>query len=99
MDALPIFGTGTVLIPWAIVNFLQGNTHQGGGLMAIYGIASFTRSILEPRLVGKSLGLDPLVSLIAVYVGFQVWGIPGLILAPVTAALIKSLLQKPMPLR
>lgn len=93
VDAVPIFGTGTVLIPWAIVSFLQGNAHQGGGLMAIYGIASFARSVLEPRLVGKSLGLDPLVSLIAVYVGFQVWGIPGLILAPVTAALLKSLLQ------
>ena len=93
VDAVPIFGTGTVLVPWAIVNFLQGNTDSGGGLMAIYGIASFTRSILEPRLVGKSLGLDPLLSLIAVYVGLRVWGIPGLILAPVTAALIKSLLQ------
>ncbi len=93
VDAVPIFGTGTVLVPWAIVSFLQGNTQQGGGLMAIYGIASLCRSILEPRLVGKSLGLDPLLSLIAVYVGFQLWGIPGLILAPVTAALLKSLLS------
>lgn len=93
VDAVPIFGTGTVLVPWAIVSFLQGNSDQGGGLMAIYGIASFMRSIMEPRLVGKSLGLDPLLSLAAVYIGFRVWGIPGLILAPVTAALIKSLLQ------
>lgn len=93
VDAVPILGTGTILIPWAVVSFLQGNTNQGGGLMAIYGIASFARSILEPRLVGKSLGLDPLLSLAAVYIGFQVWGVPGLILAPVTAALIKSLMQ------
>ncbi len=92
VDAVPILGTGTVLIPWAIVSFLQGNGQLGGGLMAVYGIASLVRSIMEPRLVGKSLGLDPLLSLIAVYIGFRLWGFVGIVLAPVSAALIKSML-------
>ena len=93
VDAVPVLGTGTILIPWAVVSFLQGNSQLGGGLMAVYGIASLVRSIMEPRLVGKSLGLDPLLSLIAVYIGFRLWGFLGIILAPVSAALIKSTLS------
>lgn len=92
VDAVPILGTGTVLIPWAVVSFLQGDSQLGGGLMAVYGIASLVRSILEPRLVGKSLGLDPLLSLMAVYFGFRLLGFIGIVLAPVSAALVKSLL-------
>ncbi len=93
VDAVPVLGIGTVLIPWAIVSFLQGNNTLGGGLMALYGIAVLTRTVLEPRLVGKSLGLDPLLSLIAVYIGFRLWGFVGIIVAPVSAALVKSLLN------
>lgn len=92
VDAVPILGTGTILIPWAIISFLQGDSRLGGGLMAVYGIASLVRSVMEPRLVGKSLGLDPLISLVAVYIGFRLWGFIGIVLAPVSAALIKSTL-------
>ena len=93
VDAVPILGTGTILIPWAVVSFLQGNSQLGGGLMAVYGIASLVRWVVEPRLIGKSLGLDPLLSLIAVYIGFRLWGFVGIVLAPVSAALIKSMLK------
>ncbi len=93
VDAVPVLGVGTVLVPWSVVSFLQGDTLQGAGLLAIFGTAWLVRSILEPRLVGKSLGLDPLVSLAAFYIGFKLWGIAGMILAPVTAALLKGLLE------
>ncbi|MBR0446032.1 MAG: sporulation integral membrane protein YtvI [Oscillospiraceae bacterium] len=91
VDAVPILGTGTILVPWAIISFLQGNGQLGGGLMAVYGIASLVRSVVEPRVVGKSLGLDPLLSLMAVYFGFRLLGFVGIVLAPVSAALIKSM--------
>ena len=93
VDAVPVLGTGTILVPWALVRFLQGDVLQGVGLLAIFSIAWLVRSVLESRLVGKSLGLDPLISLIAFYVGFKVWGIAGMILAPMAAALLKSLID------
>lgn len=91
VDAVPVLGTGTVLIPWAIVRFLQGDTLQGAGLLITYGASWLTRSVLEPRLVGKSLGIDPLVSLAAFYAGFKFWGVPGMVLAPMSVALLKGL--------
>lgn len=91
VDAVPVLGVGTVLVPWSVVCFLQGNLWQGAGLLATFGCAWLIRSVLEPRLVGKSLGLDPLLSLAAFYIGFKLWGIPGMILAPVTAAVLKNL--------
>lgn len=93
VDAVPVLGVGTVLVPWSVVCFLQSDVLRGTGLLAVFGAAWLIRTILEPRLVGKSLGLDPLLSLAAFYVGFKLWGIPGMILAPVAAALIKGLLE------
>ena len=87
VDILPILGTGTVLIPWSIVCFLQGDTLRAVGLLGIYGVVSLLRSVLEPRLVGKHLGLDPLTTLLALYAGYRFWGLLGMIFAPVLAAL------------
>lgn len=85
VDILPVLGTGTVLIPWSIVCFLQGDSIRGIGLVAIYIVISLLRSVLEPRLVGKQLGLDPLVTLLAIYAGYQLWGLVGMLLAPILA--------------
>lgn len=85
VDALPILGSGTALIPWSLVSFLQGDHVQAFGLLGLYGICALTRSILEPRLLGKQLGLDPLVTLIALYAGYRLWGFGGMILAPMLA--------------
>jgi sporulation integral membrane protein YtvI len=91
VDAIPVLGTGTVLVPWAIVSLLQGQTVRGFGLIAVYVAAMVTRTVLEPKLVGKQLGLDPLVTLLFLYVGYRLWGILGMILAPMLAAAAKSL--------
>lgn len=85
VDILPVLGTGTVLIPWSVVCFLQGDSLRGVGLLAIYAVVSLLRSVLEPRLVGKQLGLDPLVTLLAIYAGYRLWGLGGMLLAPVLA--------------
>ncbi len=95
VDILPILGTGTVLIPWSLVCFLQGNNLHAIGLLAIYGIVSLLRSVLEPRLVGKQLGLDPLVTLISFYAGYQLWGILGMIFAPILAVVVTQILFRP----
>ena len=82
VDAIPVLGTGTVLIPWSLVCFLQGNHPQAIGLLGIYVAAFLSRTILEPRLVGNQLGLDPLMTLVALYAGYRVWGFGGMLLSP-----------------
>lgn len=88
VDALPVLGTGTVLIPWSAICFLQGETLRGVGLLGIYVAAWLTRSVLEPKLIGKQLGLDPLVTLMAMYTGYQLWGLLGMILSPLLAVTV-----------
>ena len=82
LDAFPVLGTGTVLLPWALIVFLQGNTPRAVGLLGTYAVVTLVRSALEPKLVGRQLGLDPLATLMALYAGYKIWGIGGMILAP-----------------
>ena len=91
VDALPILGTGTVLVPWSVVCFLQGDTPRALGILGIYITAALIRSMLEPKLLGKHLGLDPLVTLIALYIGYRLWGVGGMILAPLLTVAVLQL--------
>ena len=88
VDAVPILGTGTVLIPWALVSLIQGKRLLAIGLLCVYGCTFITRTVLEPRLVGRSLGVDPLLTLLFLYVGYRFWGFCGLILTPILASAI-----------
>ncbi len=90
VDAFPILGTGTVLIPWSAIAFLQNNVPRGIGLLGVYAVISLTRSALEPKLVGRQLGLDPLLTLMALYIGYQLWGLGGMILAPLLTVVLKQ---------
>ena len=98
VDAVPMLGTGTILIPWAVVRLLAGDRLQALGLIVIYGCAAMTRSLLEPRFLGQKLGLDPLVTLIAMYLGYRLGGIPGMIFSPMAAVLALRIAEK-LPLR
>ena len=86
LDAFPVLGTGTVLLPWSLICFLQGNLPRAIGLVGTYTVVTLLRSGLEPKLVGHQLGLDPLATLICVYAGYKLWGIGGMILAPLLTA-------------
>lgn len=91
VDAIPVLGTGVVLVPWALVCFLQGSFLQGVGLLVLCVAAMVVRRVLEPKMVGKQLGLDPLITLLLLYLGYRFWGIWGMIAAPLLAAAGKSL--------
>lgn len=93
VDAVPILGTGTVLVPWALVCFLQGQQLRAIGLLCTYALAVTVRTVLEPRLVGRHLGLDPLATLAALYVGYRFWGFAGLLFTPILASAAKSLIE------
>lgn len=90
IDILPVLGTGTVLIPTAIVNFITGNIPRGIGFLCLYFIIFVIRQILEPRVVGQSLGLHPLVTLMSMYIGLRLIGVPGMFLGPIIVILVKA---------
>lgn len=91
VDALPIFGSGTILIPWGIFCLLSGAAGTGVSLLLLYGADSLSRSILEPRFIGRQIGLSPLLTLFALYAGFRLFGVPGMILFPIALILVKEL--------
>ncbi len=95
LDALPVLGTGTILVPWGVVCFLQGDTPRALGLLALFGVTALVRTLLEPKLVGKQLGLDPLVTLAAMYAGYRLWGITGMLFAPLLAVVVAQLFTVP----
>ena len=91
VDAVPLLGTGTILLPWTLVSLLSGEPVRAVGLLGIYVTALITRSALEPRLLGRQLGLDPLAALAALYIGYRIWGFGGMILAPILTVTAKEL--------
>lgn len=91
IDALPVFGTGTVLLPWAALCCLAGSFPKGIALAALYLVIWLVRSIMEPKLMAKSAGLPPLPALAAMYVGFCAMGVAGMILGPILLLLVKQL--------
>ena len=65
VDALPLLGSGTVLLPWSLLCFLRGNARCGFALIGVYAAAALTRTVLEPRLLGRQMGLSPLLALLS----------------------------------
>lgn len=90
-DALPVLGTGIVLIPWAIFCFLQGNFSQGFGILVIYVVVGAIRNFIEPKILGQQLGLHPLATLISIYLGMKAFGLIGMIFFPIVLQIIVSL--------
>lgn len=93
IDILPVLGTGTVLLPWAAFCLLTGSTTNGIGILITYAIMTVVRQIIEPKIVGKYIGLPPLAALAAMYLGLQLIGFWGLFLFPLGALLLCRLVQ------
>lgn len=81
LDFLPIFGTGTVLFPWAVVKLFAGEYAYATGLILLYILTQVVRQIIQPKIVGESMGLPPLMTLFLLYLGFKLRGLAGMILA------------------
>ncbi len=89
VDMLPILGVGTVLIPWAIINILAGGTiYISVGMIVLYLICLCVRNILQPKIMGESIGISSLASLISIWVGYKIYGFLGMLLMPVIVTLI-----------
>lgn len=93
LDFLPLFGTGTVLIPWALFKLLSADYPLAVGLALLYVLTQVTRQVIQPKIVGDSMGLPPLWTLVFLYLGFKVHGISGMIIAVPIGIFVMNLYQ------
>lgn len=83
IDILPVLGTGTVLIPWALISIALGKTYLGAGLIIVYLIITVVRNFLEPRVIGGQIGINPLLTLLTMFIGLKLFGFVGMIITPI----------------
>lgn len=88
LDFLPFIGTGLILVPWGLYHLIRGQTALGAGLLILYAILSVVHNLMEPKLVSSSIGLHPLVTLVAMYAGLRLFGFSGLLVAPILVLLL-----------
>ena len=93
VDALPILGTGTVIIPWAIYSAVTGNIGFGIALLVVYLIITVVRQLVEPKIVSQNIGVHPFITLLAMYIGFKIFGLFGLIVGPVVMVIFKNVFE------
>lgn len=91
VDALPILGSGTVMVPWATICAINGDFNLGIAIIVLLIIMSVVRQLLEPKLVSKNIGVHPIFTLIAMYTGFKVIGIMGLLIGPIVLIIFKNI--------
>ena len=92
VDVLPVFGAGFILIPWGVVSLALGEHFLGVGLLVLYVIMTVVRQIVEPKIIGESLGSHPLGTMICMFVGYRLFGVMGMLLCPVfLSVILKSL--------
>lgn len=94
LDVLPVIGAGVVLLPWALYSFISGSVGLGIGLLLLYVIHTVIRQLAEPKILGKSLGVHPIITLVLLYVGYSLFGIFGILLVPIFTVLIEVTLNK-----
>jgi sporulation integral membrane protein YtvI len=89
-DILPVAGSGGILIPWLLISFIVGNVAQGIGLLVLYIVLSVVRQYIEPKIVGESLGVHPLITLAGLYFGLKLFGFYGMFIVPLSLMTIKA---------
>lgn len=94
LDALPFIGTGTFLIPWALIKLLQGDFFLAASYATLFLAANTTREFLEPRMIGSRLGVYPIVIAAAVYGGMCIYGVAGVLLGPLTLLIVMQCLKE-----
>ncbi len=92
-DIIPNFGSGTVMLPWAVISLAMGNTEKALMLGVTVAVVGITRNIIYPQVMGSQTGLSPLLTVITVFVGWKLWGVLGMIIGPIIALLIVKVFQ------
>lgn len=93
VDALPIFGSGTVMIPWAIISACNGDLRLGLCILGLWIIMTIARQVIEPKIVSKQIGIHPIFTLIAMYTGFKFLGFIGMFAGPIVLIILKNIFE------
>ena len=88
VDLLPILGSGTVMLPWGVIEIIMGNVELGLAVIGLLIFISLVRQFLEPKIVSSHLGIHPLYTLISMYIGFKISGVLGLLIGPIVLIII-----------
>ena len=94
LDFLPFFGTGTVLLPWAAVKFLSGDYPMVIGLLVIWGVGQLARQLIQPKIVGESVGLSPIPTLFLLFIGYKAGSVVGMIIAVPIGIIVLNMYQE-----
>lgn len=94
LDFLPFFGTGTVMIPWAVIKMLNGDLRMAVGLLIVWGVGQLARQIIQPKIVGDSIGMPPLPTLFLLYLGYRLYGVIGMIVSVPVGLILYSMYQE-----
>lgn len=94
LDFLPVFGTGTVMVPWAVIELLSENYRMMFGLIAIWLVGQLVRQLIQPKIVGDSIGMDAIPTLFLLYIGYRVAGVLGMILAVPIGIIVVNLYEE-----
>lgn len=94
LDFLPFFGTGTVLVPWSIVKLLSADYRMALGLLIIWGVGQLARQIIQPKIVGDSIGVPPLPTLFLLFIGYKAAGVIGMIFAVPLGIILYTMYQE-----
>ena len=93
VDALPILGSGTVMLPWALISAINGDIKLAIAILVLWGIMSVVRQFIEPRIVGKQIGVHPIFTLIAMYTGYKFVGVLGMLIGPIVLIIFKNIFK------
>jgi sporulation integral membrane protein YtvI len=93
VDLLPVLGTGVIIMPWAVYQLLVGELFTGVSLIVLWALILIIRQMIEPKIIGSQIGVNPLLTLMGIYVGFKLIGAAGLILGPITVVILKAILS------
>ena len=93
VDALPIFGSGTVMVPWAIISAFNGDIKLGVAILVLWIIMCVVRQIIEPKIVSGQIGIHPIFTLIAMYTGFRFLGFIGMFVGPIVLIILKNIYE------
>lgn len=91
VDALPILGSGTAMIPWAVISAINGDIQLALAVIILWVIMSIIRQFAEPRVVSKHIGIHPIFTLIAMYTGFKMIGVLGMFIGPIVLIILKNI--------
>lgn len=93
IDALPVLGSGTILIPWAIILLFSKEIVPAAVLITLYLLSQLIRQFMEPRLIGDRIGVNPIFTIMSIYVGIQIYGLLGFVLGPISLVIIKAIVE------